>query len=83
MLAALSASPIDANRAISLILTAILRNKFGRNNEGLGSESYCEPLAILFRASDRLNGISCTEYGYLIENMDQKGRPFIQVLQLL
>ena len=81
--AALTANPIDKPSIYELLYTAITNNMFGRNNEGLGSESFCEPLAIFFRAVDRLNGITNSEYGYLIQEMDQEGRPFKQIINTI
>lgn len=81
MLSALSSKPADVSSIISLLFDAIVQNYFGRKNEGVETNSYCEPLAILFRAADRLNGISNSEFGYLIEQMDQNGRPFRKVIE--
>ena len=78
--AALTANPIDQLSVYGILYTAIASNMFGRKNEGVGSESFCEPLAIFFRAVDRLNGITNSEYGYLIQAMDLEGRPFKQII---
>lgn len=78
---ALIASPVDKETLHGCFLESIIHNQFGQGNEGVGSESFCEPLAIFFRAVEKLDGIENHEYGYLIQEMDAKGRPFEHVVQ--
>ena len=60
----------DRDKQIDLVINAIQNRTYGCGNEGVFTcNSKCEPLGILIRMMYDLNGISSSEYGYVLQNM--------------
>lgn len=70
MYAALASSPQDFQTIYKLFFESIVRMKFGRLNEGVGSDSCYEPLALFFKVAKDLGGVTAKEFGYLIQRLD-------------
>ena len=73
----------DWNKVHAILVNAFMTLSFGRNTQGCGSDSDCEPLGIFFRAAYALDGLSNKEYGFLLAEMDEKGRSFASVIDEL
>ncbi len=71
----------DVDTEHRLIIEAFENLTFGRDTEGCGSDSDVEPIGVFFRAVYSLNGVTGKEYGYILGELDEKGRNLEEVLE--
>lgn len=74
----------DNDIMLSLFLDAIKNCSFGRNNFGcIRSDSDYEAPAILFRSIILLNGVSTKEFAYILNELDNHGRDYSEIISEL
>lgn len=71
----------DCNAVKDIFLESMKKISFGRNNYGvINSDSDLEAPAIYLKSAILLDGLSPTEFAYIIEQMDIKQKDFSQVI---